>query len=373
VGRLRRRSGGRGRRSGRGLTGDLIVLDELREHQSWDAWAAITGTTSARPNAQIWALSNAGDATSVVLRFLRKKAHAALGDPDGINAAEDPSLLLQEANEAQGLDGEQLRVEDIPDDTLGIFEWSAAPGRAILDRAGWCEANPSLGRGRVTERTLLSAAQEPEWVFRTEYLCQWTDGTLDGPFPAGAWDDCRDTDSRLAPGAAMVLGLDVSWDRSATSITMAGPRADGLLHVEVLASSAGTEWAIPWLQAPDRHPSIRNRSVGVVVQASGAPAASMIEALEAAGFRVIEWKGTDVPAASGDFYDRVRSATLRHRGQPILDVAAAVAVAKPSGDGFMWNRRASPVDISPLVGCTGAAWYASAEVAAAYDVLDSVL
>src|SRR5699024_3176801 len=82
------------RRAGRGLSGDLILLDELREHQSWDAWAAITKTTMARPAAQIWALSNAGDASSIVLRYLRKQAHEALGDPDGINADDDPEALL---------------------------------------------------------------------------------------------------------------------------------------------------------------------------------------------------------------------------------------------------------------------------------------
>src|SRR5690606_23717928 len=87
------------RRAGRGLSGDLILLDELREHQSWDAWGAITKTTMARPAAQIWALSNAGDATSVVLRYLRKAAHAALGDPDGVNAEDDPSLLLPGADD----------------------------------------------------------------------------------------------------------------------------------------------------------------------------------------------------------------------------------------------------------------------------------
>ena len=45
------------RKAGRGLSGDLILLDELREHQSWDAWGAITKTTMARPAAMIWALS----------------------------------------------------------------------------------------------------------------------------------------------------------------------------------------------------------------------------------------------------------------------------------------------------------------------------
>jgi len=71
------------RRAGRGLSGDLILLDELREHQSWDSWAAVTKTTMARAEAQVWALSNAGDASSIVLRYLRKMAHAAIGDPDG--------------------------------------------------------------------------------------------------------------------------------------------------------------------------------------------------------------------------------------------------------------------------------------------------
>jgi phage terminase large subunit-like protein len=81
------------RRAGRGLSGDVILLDELREHQSWDAWGAITKTTMARAMALILALSNAGDATSIVLRYLRKMTHAALGDPDGINA-DDPAALL---------------------------------------------------------------------------------------------------------------------------------------------------------------------------------------------------------------------------------------------------------------------------------------
>jgi hypothetical protein len=36
------------RRGGRGLSGDLVLMDELREHQSWDAWGAVTKTTLAR-------------------------------------------------------------------------------------------------------------------------------------------------------------------------------------------------------------------------------------------------------------------------------------------------------------------------------------
>jgi hypothetical protein len=40
----------------------------------------------------------------------------------------------------------------------------------------------------------------------------------------------------------------------------------------------------------------------------------------------------------------------------VLDVAASVAVTKPAGDAWLWDRGKSPVDISPLVAVTGAAW-----------------
>lgn len=146
------------RRAGRGLSGDLILLDELREHTSWEAWAAITKTTMARANAQVWALSNAGDVASVVLRYLRKMAHLALHDPDGIVANEDPNRLLDSDR------AEELAVES--DETLGIFEWSAPPGCSTDDRDGWAQANPSLGHA-ITERTIASAkATDPEWIFR---------------------------------------------------------------------------------------------------------------------------------------------------------------------------------------------------------------
>ena len=74
------------RKAGRGLSGDLIMLDELREHQSWDAWAAITKTATARAAAMILCLPNAGAMTSGMLPFLRLACHEAPADPDGLVA-----------------------------------------------------------------------------------------------------------------------------------------------------------------------------------------------------------------------------------------------------------------------------------------------
>lgn len=347
------------RRAGRGLSGDLIMLDELREHQTWDAWGAITKTTIARPSAQVWAFSNAGDATSVVLRYLRKMAHKALGDPDGINADDDPEALLP-ADDVPEL--EDIEVDEA-DESLGIFEWSAPPGCDLMDPQGWAQANPSLGHGMVTERSLMSAAKtDPEWVFRTEVLCQWSDGSLEGPFPPGAWEagqwlqeDHPGEDLPQIVGN-VVACVDISVDRGRAHIAFAGRDADGFPQIELAASrsvseSAGTGWVIDWLT--ERADIID----ALCVQGRGAPASDLLPDLKEAGLPAIKWEGPQLTSGTGKFYDAVRDGSFRHFPQPVVDVAAATAVPKlTDGGSFMWDRRKSPVDVSPLVAFTGALW-----------------
>lgn len=356
------------RRAGRGLTGDLVLLDELREHQTWDAWAALTKTTNARANAQIWALSNAGDASSLPLRYLRKKAHAGLGDPDGVNAMDDPESLLASAP----VDADLSLDDDT--DSLAIFEWSAPPGNAIGDRAGWAQANPSLGY-TISEKTIAGdASTDPEWVFRTEVLCQWSDGSLEGPFPPGAWDGCLDPESELAPDTPLSACVDVSWNRSMAHIAICGKRADGTPHVEVVASRAGTDWVIDWLAERAEAQNITH----ITAQANGAPASSLADDLAKAKRRpkglpeveddplvaglkqlkikFVPWSGTEIGRGCGAFYDAVKAAKLRHLVQPILDVPAATAAVRPLGDAWVWDRKKSTVDISPLVAVTAAHW-----------------
>lgn len=340
------------RRAGRGLTGDLVLLDELREHQSWDAWGAITKTTMARSEALIFAMSNAGDATSVVLRYLRKLGHAAIGDPDGINREDDDGELEPE---------EELALDDA-DDTLGIFEWSAPPGSSIRDREAWAYANPALGH-TISERTVASAARtDPEWIFRTEVLCQWSEGTMEGPFPPGAWELSADPYSRRADGAPVALCIDVSWDRTYAYVALASTRDDGLYHVEVIARRAGTEWLVPWLTSPDRARDVQ--SAPIAVQAKGAPVTTIVKELQEAKLNVVEWGGAALGIATGAFYDRIRAAVgegaagteLRHLDQPLLNLAAATAATRPVGDAWLWDRRRSATDVSPLIAVTGALW-----------------
>lgn len=353
------------RRAGRGLSGDLILLDELREHTSWDSWGAITKTTMARPNAQIWALSNAGDAASIVLRYLRKMAHLALGDPDRINAKgiDDPAAD----------DDAEIEIDD--EDTLGIFEWSAPPGCETDDRDGWAMANPSLGYS-ITERTVSSAQRtDPEWVFRTEVLCQWSEGTSEGPFPPGAWAARCDPTSNIAAGSKICAAVDVSWDRTMSHVAIAAKRADGDFHTEIVASRAGTAWVVPWLTGVNED-GVPRKFDGLVIQSNGAPVSSLGEEMEAAGLPMIACAGADLGKAAGQLMDLVKLADMEpanpgdpkserrpvpkvsiwHLPQPVLDVAAQTARTRPLGDMWVFDRRHSSIDCSPLIAVAGAAW-----------------
>lgn len=353
------------RRAGRGLSGDVIFLDELREHQSWDAWGSITKTTIARAFALILCMSNAGDSTSIVLRHLRKLAHDALGDPDGIVAADENDLYAEEPTEEELEEFDDDAAELLEDDeTLGIFEWSARPDRGVHDRDGWCEANPSLGY-TIQERTLASAAKtDPEWVFRTECMCQWPGGTLSGPFPPMSWEAGRWAPDRPSDIPPKIVGkvkacVTMSHDRKTTSIVLAGYREDGLPQVEVATQRAGTAWVKGWF-TEDR-PS--RKRIECITGLKAGPEGALLKELEEAGLPVHPWAGEDVPGWTGLFYDLVKvgdldeddkPAGLRHLPQPALDVAAGNAVTKPSGLRFVWDPARSSVDISTLVGATGA-------------------
>lgn len=351
------------RKAGRGLSGDLILLDELREHQTWDAWGAITKTTMARPNAQVWCMSNAGDVTSIVLRYLRKMAHAALGDPDGICAQDDPTALLptdEEHAEVPAFDvGEDYELDDLEvvEGSLGLFEWSAPPGCSVWDPEGWRHANPSLGYS-ITTRALASAAKtDPEWVFRTECLCQWSEGTLVGPFPMGSWE--RGTyvgDDPPQIVTTVKAGVACSADGTVTYVAVAGTAEDGALQVEIAARRAGKRWVPDWLEERVNDGVIDE----ITGQGRGAQESPLLEELLVAGLPVTKLQGPDLPSATTGMFDAVRDNSFRHLPWPELDAAAATAVTrKLDGGAVVLDGVRSPLDIGALRAAMGALWLAT--------------
>ena len=347
-GRRRYRITAANRKGARGKSGDLILLDELREHTDFSAWSAVTKTTMARPNALVWCMSNAGDGSSVVLRNLRMRAHKRIGDPDGINKSIGASEVGAE------------EFEEFDDDTLGIFEWSSHPGARVTDRDEWALANPSLGYGFVTERSLASAcATDPADEFKTECMCQWVTAAVTPPFPIGAWEKGIDNDSQIAPDSPLWWGVDISDDRNRSSIAVCGLTHERKHHVELVEYRPGVGWLQGWFA--ERAP--RYHGMKVALQVKGAPVAAMADIIGAVdGVEIVPCQGADVAGWCGRLWDAVAacddesesdSVPIIHRSQPALDLAANIAATRSLGDGaWAWDRKKSLEDISPLVAVT---------------------
>lgn len=307
------------RRGGRGLSGDTVMLDELREHQSWEAWNAVTNTTIARPNAQILGFSNAGDDASVVLKSLRGKALSLLDDPDT---------------------------------SLGIFEWSAPDGCDLDDPEMWALANPSLGHtiGPEAIRSARETATDPG--FQTENLCQWVEDLTEPVVKAHVWARCADPKSEVT--GRVVAAVDIDPDRSHASVAVCGARADGVPHVEVVACTGmadedglervGVGWVPAYLD------SLKATSSPELIVGDSWAVAGLDDEL------VTKSTPGQMVQACAVFYDAATTEGLRHPDQGVLNAALAGARKRNLAAAWAWDRRDSTVDLTPLVAVTLAHW-----------------
>ena len=341
------------RRGGRGLTGDLILLDELREHQTWDAWAAVTKTTRTRAKAQIWAASNAGDRSSIVLKHLRLLAHVALGDPDG----------------AAGEVG-----SDSSDVSLGIFEWSAVPGCDTRDRDGWAAANPSMGHIPSMERSIASDVEsDPEAVFRTEVLCQWVDSMRLGVFAPGVWES-NICEADVTVTRRPVVAVDVRTGmHQSVAVVVAGGTEHGFDLVDVARYEMGAE--VKWSESHivDEVCGILERlNLSEVVVDKFGENAHLIPLFEDRGITVRRLDTADMRSACVEFTDALVNGRLKHKSQEPLNVAVLGAEKRTSGEQFLWSQARSSTDITSLRAATAARWVYINSSQSDYNILDSV-
>ena len=317
------------RRAGRGDSNDLVILDEVREQRDWETWAASVASTNAKPRGMVICFSNAGDPDSIVLRQLRE---TAIADING-----------SAANDYGG---------DVDATTLGLFEWSAEDGAATDDIEALAQANPAMGYGYLTERALLSNRKTfPEAKFRSECMCQQVATILPSPFPDGAWEECLDIASTIAPESTLYYGLDLSADRRWASIGVCGKREDGNYHIEVIARRVGTAWVEDWFRVRAYRSPMK-----LAFQSRGAPVSGLAEQIcSIHGIERIAIEGSDLTSGWGRFYDAVTAnggIRIYHLQQPVMDLPAKTMQLRNIGGGLeLPDRSKSPDDIAPLFAC----------------------
>jgi hypothetical protein len=330
----------------RGLTGDLVVLDEAMNIPEGTV-GALMPTMRARPNPQLWYTGSAVDQTEMDhgLVFARVRKRGIQGG--------DPSLAWfgwEAVNASSGTPFEH--PEDV--DT-----------ESSLDPDVWASANPALGLRIDPEHMLKEWRSMAPRTFAVELLCvgDWPDPDPDAgrKVSADAWKACADP--RSVPVGPVCFSFDVPPGRGSAVVASAGRRPDGLMHVEVVENRAGTEWVAERIAGLVE----RNATLAVLV-AKQSPAMSLVPAVERAlestkvpanpktGARVTVLEVADQAKACGMLYDAIQDKTLAHLGTSELTAAVRGAQTRPLGDSWLWSRRASAVNIAPLVSVTNAFW-----------------
>ena len=309
---------------GRGLTADVVVLDEALYLQS-TMMGALLPTLSARPNPQVRYASSAGLVESGVLRDVRDR-----GRKGG-----DPSLAYVEWGTERGgcaSDGCQHVV--------------GSDGCALDDERLWRTANPALDRRISTEfvrneRRALTPAE-----FARERLGWWEDpAEVDSEMAVADWDLLGDDSA--APGGQVVLAVDVSLGFASAAIVACGTGRDGRPVVEVVEHAPGTTWVVDRLAG-----LVRDHGCGPVGLDPSGPSGTLLPDLGAAGVAFDSLAGPRMTQACGAFLAAVLSGDVVHRGQRALHDAVAGARRRTVGDAWKWSRKDSGVDISPLVAAT---------------------
>jgi len=311
----------RSKGSGRGYTVDTIIFDECQELTD-DELEALLSTNSAAP--------------------LGNPQWIYLGTPPGPKVSGE--VFNRVRNEA--MSGKSKR--------LAWHEWSAEGDVDLDDEQVVRSVNPGLETGRL-QFTVIEGerANLSDEGFARERLGMWSTAQSRSVIDVETWNGRGDTSS--LPTDRFALSVDVSPDRSVSSVGFAGQRPDGLWHVELDEQRGGVGWVAAYVAARCEANEVR-----AVVIDGKSPAASIIDELKSRGVKVTTTSASDMGRACGSFYDGAMEGWLAHIDQPQLNLALSVARKRPVLDMWAWNRKNAASDITPLVAVTLALWGAQA-------------
>ena len=189
----------------RGFSFDDLLIDELREMDSFDVINAAKPAQRFSPNAQTIYLSNAGTDDSVILNSLRTRGEE--GDPN-----------------------------------LAYLEWSADPMYRADDVAGWLQANPAIGHYpqvlRDLEKDYLAAKLAGNLAgFETEALCRWVPTMRERLVDEAAWMVCKGVLPKMPRRVSMAVSMDPQGSRASAAVAWQEP--EGVIALRLLYDVTG--------------------------------------------------------------------------------------------------------------------------------------
>lgn len=296
-------------KAGHGKTVDLAIIDEafaLTDHRLEQAFKPAMIT---RRSAQLWVVSTAGTGDSIYL-----------------NGKVDRGRAAAQAGETSG---------------VAFFEWSAEDDADPSDPVTWRSCMPALGH-TIREVDIRSEFQTMELgEFTRAYLNRWTTAKALPPIDLTAW--AATADPECVPAGRLVLGLDIAPNRQQGSLAV----CDGT-NLELLRAGVSVdELAVAARDIYDRHDDID----ALWLDPAG-PAGSLIPDLESAGVPVHTVTAREMGQACAAFHDAVVGFQLKHRADTRLSAALGAAEKRSLGDLWLWNRKSTTSDITPMVAAT---------------------
>lgn len=244
--------------------------------------------------------------------------------------------------------------------------WHADPERDFDDLNLVARLNPRLGRGLSYEWVAKEFRKMSRGQFGGERLgvARYPrEEGADWVIPEAAWGRAKDEASVPADGAPLEFVLEVAPDLDRASIGVAGRRADGAMHIEVVANEPGVHWAIGRCKdLQDKH------GPDICVDPKG-PAGFMLGDLHQAGVRTRLVDTQDLTSSASWLYTAANpqpdptdpgekpAPNVRHRGGLKLTQALAAAETRKMLSRWTWRREVpSGVDQTPITAVTLAAW-----------------
>lgn len=319
---------------GRGPSRDLVILDEVREAETWDFLQASKPTIKASRNPQYVYLSNAGSADSVVLNAIRKRRN------------DDPRLAY--------------------------LEWSASPERAADDPAGWAESNPAMGNevgemGPVYDtlvddyRTAMLEGTISH--FETENLCRWVISTRRRLVEEFAWVACAAMEQD--PPGRFAIGVSMDPEGKRASAVQAWRQRDDTIALRIVAQASGDPFSVDAF-GEEVHRLSRG-SIGVAFD----PLTDSAIARFVRKPKPEPVSGQKFSNASAQFTNLVNAGLVRWRDADAVTDDLGWTARKDEGDEGAYQAVRSDDDhpITAALAAIRAVWVASAKTVAAPRVM----